>query len=479
MNNRGQSIIEYTIIVILVILGIVMMGPYALRSVGAHFKLWDYSVHDSYSESLAQAPVNDVPDISTNCACQDNVPMPPDCGSSLAGSLCGPNQNIVTHTCNIQGCDGEPATKCVLDTDCCNLWTNIRCGRTPIGQNPPANDCNYNFEVQGHQCGSNTAIQCVPDAAHCAPTCLGNVFTLDGVASIPCPNEPPQSGSLDQTYGITYVSDKAQCDPKQNCQYISPPTCVSIGNPYPAYNATLAQASGSGNGETLWDAFMQNYAMWVGPPPDSSYINCTGTIATIAPDPNPYNFSSANATPIYSTYTRGINIAAANSYTIHLEADNWANVYIDVANIDATNPPPPVACHYDTTAGGNSICTFQLTAGFHTVIIKAANATGSPGDWHQNPAGVAMQMFLGTTTVSPSTPFIDTGPTQINSWVAQVECDPSTNTIWNCTSFSCVDANSYSPCICSPNDIYQGSCGYGFYDPQGCPQGQYLQIKPN
>jgi len=48
MNERGQSIIEYTLIAVLVILGIVYMGPYALRSVNAYFKLWDDSVQDSF-----------------------------------------------------------------------------------------------------------------------------------------------------------------------------------------------------------------------------------------------------------------------------------------------------------------------------------------------------------------------------------------------------------------------------------------------
>jgi hypothetical protein len=38
MNKRGQSIIEYALIAVLVILGIYFMGPYVLRSVGAHFK---------------------------------------------------------------------------------------------------------------------------------------------------------------------------------------------------------------------------------------------------------------------------------------------------------------------------------------------------------------------------------------------------------------------------------------------------------
>ena len=61
--------IEYIFIAILVILGIVIMGPYVLRSVNAHFKLWDESVQDSSTENLTQAPASDVPKINTNCTC--------------------------------------------------------------------------------------------------------------------------------------------------------------------------------------------------------------------------------------------------------------------------------------------------------------------------------------------------------------------------------------------------------------------------
>jgi Flp pilus assembly pilin Flp len=58
MNKHGQSIIEYVLIAVLVILGIVIMGPYVLRSVNAHFKLWDDGVQDSFTENITQAPVH-------------------------------------------------------------------------------------------------------------------------------------------------------------------------------------------------------------------------------------------------------------------------------------------------------------------------------------------------------------------------------------------------------------------------------------
>ena len=49
-KKQGQSLVEYALIVIIVIFGIVMMGPYVLRSIQAHFKMWDDQVQDSHNE---------------------------------------------------------------------------------------------------------------------------------------------------------------------------------------------------------------------------------------------------------------------------------------------------------------------------------------------------------------------------------------------------------------------------------------------
>ena len=55
-HKRGQSIIEYSLILTLVILGVAVMGPYILRSINAHFKIWDDEIQDSHNERLT--PLN-------------------------------------------------------------------------------------------------------------------------------------------------------------------------------------------------------------------------------------------------------------------------------------------------------------------------------------------------------------------------------------------------------------------------------------
>ena len=56
LRKKGQSFIEYSIIAVLVILGVVVMGPYVLRSINAHFKMWDDQVQDSHNERLDILP---------------------------------------------------------------------------------------------------------------------------------------------------------------------------------------------------------------------------------------------------------------------------------------------------------------------------------------------------------------------------------------------------------------------------------------
>ena len=150
--------IEYVLIVVLVILGIVIMGPYVLRSTNAHFKLWDEGVKDSLTENLAQAPlsVNDIPDITLNCTCTNTRGA---CGSALANSPCGANQRIINHTCNPQGCDDAPSSSCVPDLNCCSDWVSTGCGTVPLGHPSTSTNCNYGYQIQHRQCGSNDAIR--------------------------------------------------------------------------------------------------------------------------------------------------------------------------------------------------------------------------------------------------------------------------------------------------------------------------------
>jgi len=214
MNKRAQSIIEYALIAARVILGIIFMGPYVLRSIGAHFKLWDTGVQDSFHENLSQAPVNDVPDLPLNCVCSDTALG---CGSGVAGSQCSQFQRIVSHNCpppSTQFCDGQQASHCIFDPLCCTGWVNVGCGTIPTDQTPPSNNCNFGNEIQVQQCGNTSTYQCIPSAS-CNPSCLppGNL-TAPG-ALFCATNSTAQPSGLINNYPITYVST---CPPSPQCQ---------------------------------------------------------------------------------------------------------------------------------------------------------------------------------------------------------------------------------------------------------------------
>ena len=181
------------------------MGPYVLRSVGAHFKLWDESVQDSFTEKLTQVPVNNVPNIPLNCNCTTTAGS---CGSST--SLCAGNQREYEHTCSIQGCDGAPASSCQPDSACCTAWASTGCGTIPLGQPATSTNCNYGYQIQSKQCGSGTSIQCVQNASCPKPTCLG---ILSPGALYCTTHSTTVPANLTQNYGISYVSDCKNAPP--------------------------------------------------------------------------------------------------------------------------------------------------------------------------------------------------------------------------------------------------------------------------
>ena len=242
MNKIGQSIVEYALIAILVILGVVFMGPYVLRSVNAHFKLWDDGVQDSITEHLTQAPVGAIPPIDINCHCT-KVPAAT-CGNSQTGASCPPNTREVDNFCTPQGCNpvvtpstcdpakdptcnlAANASTCVPDPSCCTDGV-LGCG-TGVGTVPPecngesfinnilcsqAANCPIGYKIHSHQCGSTIYINCAQDPS-CplppTPACLGNLTLLDKTpAAAYCPQS--QTSSLDQDYPITYVANAAAC----------------------------------------------------------------------------------------------------------------------------------------------------------------------------------------------------------------------------------------------------------------------------
>ena len=56
-NKSAQSVLEYSAIAMLVIAGILVMGPYMIRSVNAYFKTAEDQAKDSFREEIVQTPL--------------------------------------------------------------------------------------------------------------------------------------------------------------------------------------------------------------------------------------------------------------------------------------------------------------------------------------------------------------------------------------------------------------------------------------
>ncbi|MDE2027122.1 MAG: hypothetical protein KGK03_00765 [Candidatus Omnitrophica bacterium] len=296
MHKRGQSIIEYILIAILVILGIVFMGSYVLRSVNAHFRLWDVSVRESAEEIINQAPVNNVPDIPLNCHCTSEAGS---CGTNQNGSLCAANQREYHFNCNLPGCNGSAgAETCVLDESCCNTPQPLGCGSAPLpnqghaftcpslpagisgpcycpaGSGPAAHSycpttsdpnsiynnpnttccppqatgttssCYYGQQIYGYACGSNSSQFCILDGSCPLPKCTG--FVLFQNAATFCDTVP--TAGLKQDTPYCYVDSSSSCDtPQSSCGgnskcelYCNPPYTLTPPNPPDRTQATCS-----------------------------------------------------------------------------------------------------------------------------------------------------------------------------------------------------------------------------------------------
>src|SRR3989338_7310460 len=111
ISPKAQASIEYMTIIVLVVTGIVLMGPYVIRSINAHFKSIDDQVQDSFQEKITQAPLP--PDPIPICNCPTWVDQ--DCGALGRGTNCT---------------DADPSTLCcdsVGDPDTFKMYSKKPC----------------------------------------------------------------------------------------------------------------------------------------------------------------------------------------------------------------------------------------------------------------------------------------------------------------------------------------------------------------
>jgi hypothetical protein len=177
MINKGQSIVEYALIASLVIFGIVFMGGYVLRSINAHFKLWDEGVQDSFSEFINQS--QNVPVLNVDCQCSQ---VNGTCGCNTAGCPCPSNEREIDTVCSPQACNGGPGSSCVMDLSCCGAPVPVGCGTVPTNFTPappaPPNttNCYFGQQIYQAQCGNTITVTCVNDPNCPLPQCIGTIL---------------------------------------------------------------------------------------------------------------------------------------------------------------------------------------------------------------------------------------------------------------------------------------------------------------
>ena len=76
LSEKAQSIIEYTVVILLVAGGIILTRPYLVRSINAHMKSWDDSAQDSMKERLKQV---EPPIFICDCSSNWRVTNPQGC----------------------------------------------------------------------------------------------------------------------------------------------------------------------------------------------------------------------------------------------------------------------------------------------------------------------------------------------------------------------------------------------------------------
>ncbi len=172
LNKKAQHLTEYLLIVTLVMSGIIVMGPYVIRSWNANLKDWDSSIDDSMSDTLKEAP--------------SGIPLP-GCGSCTFENLCAPgvccgdgttcelNEQVFARQCyTLNGSPvlcGPPAFQCTHNAGCCSPWqpTGI-CG----GLATPA--CGNKEEQEIRFCGDTAEYRCTSNPGLCDNKCINPFF---------------------------------------------------------------------------------------------------------------------------------------------------------------------------------------------------------------------------------------------------------------------------------------------------------------
>ena len=266
-DRNGQHTLEYMILLTLIMAGIIIGGPYVIRSWNAQMKGWEDSVIDSMTDPLAQAPPNIVPITGCDWVSWGSCGLGDCCGLgySLFGSSisCTPQQLLQRGVFNPLNCElsdssTSPSLIARCDTNdanhCCTDWRAVTSGCTvtcpgcPGASCPTQADCGVNaVSITGvradglpgcedgaygrsHICDTGyTETECVPDPG-CYFTCINPLPGLDETTSPPTlSNATFCAGDNAGLLGDTNYVIMSACTPAK-CEFVCNPTFVYNGS---------------------------------------------------------------------------------------------------------------------------------------------------------------------------------------------------------------------------------------------------------
>ncbi len=231
LPEKAQSTIEYATIATLVILGIVIMGPYVIRAINAHFRSLDDGIKDSFSEELVQAPRQGFDIATCNCPGLHSTPT---CG----GSLCKPNERLYTQECQPPGCEINLKTKdmlmeeCRPDATCCSAWATATvcpggpeggkcCGVNAAGVTGFGQSCADGHDLEFRTCFTTPPTIEYRCRAESVPACVFTCSADHGTTANWCCDTTADPNcyqkNLAHNTATTFVAFGTPENPKQNC----------------------------------------------------------------------------------------------------------------------------------------------------------------------------------------------------------------------------------------------------------------------
>lgn len=139
-NSRGQTMIEYGLIIALIIAGIILGGPLIMSAINAHFKLLDNATQDSLTENIKSGVMQ-----STDCDWTDWQ----DSGTCGSGG-CTNLDALYIRECKSGNDVIETETKCKKKASCCSRPVTVGCGALLESEcSPSRSSVNNKFKTYG------------------------------------------------------------------------------------------------------------------------------------------------------------------------------------------------------------------------------------------------------------------------------------------------------------------------------------------